>query len=61
MAHSEVRIRPDRREAHQAAVAKLQELYAEPVPPLVSLTLLLGRLHTPLSNLNGTKTLCSDP
>jgi hypothetical protein len=51
MPHSEVRIRPDRREAHQAAVAKLQELYAEPVPPLVSLTLLLERLHTPLSNL----------
>ena len=51
MPQSEVRIRPDRREAHQAAVAKLQELYSEPVPPLVSLTLLLERLHTPLSNL----------
>jgi hypothetical protein len=44
-------VRPDRREAHQAAEARLREIEAEPVAPLVSLTLLLERLHTPLSNL----------
>ena len=49
-------VRPDRREAHQAAVAKLQELHAEPVPPLVSLLSLLEGLQPKLSNLERYET-----
>ena len=49
-------VRPDRREAHQVALAKLQELHAEPVPPLVSLLSLLEGLQPRLSNLERYET-----
>ena len=54
MPHSEVR--PDRREAHQAAEARLREIAAEPVAPLVSLMSLLERLQPTLSNLERYET-----
>ena len=54
-------VRPDRREAHQVALAKLQELHAEPVPPLVSLLSLLEGLQPDYRTSNGTKPRSSDP
>jgi hypothetical protein len=55
--HSE--IRPGQLEAHQAAVAKWQELHAQPVPPLVPLTSILEKLLTTLSNLERYETTLS--
>jgi hypothetical protein len=49
-------VRPDRREIHQAAEAKLRELQAEPVAPLVPLTTLLEKLIPTLSNLERYET-----
>jgi hypothetical protein len=49
----------DRREAHQAAVAKWQELRAEPVPPLVPLTSILEKLLSTMSNLERYETTLS--
>ena len=50
---------PDLREAHQAAVAKWQELRAEPVPPLVPLTSILEKLLSTMSNLERYETTLS--
>jgi hypothetical protein len=52
-------VRPDRREAHQAAVAEQRELHAEPVPPLVPLTSILEKLLTTMSNLERYETTLS--
>lgn len=52
--HSEIRL--GQLEAHQAAVAKWQELHAEPVPPLVPLTSILEKLLTTMSNLERYET-----
>ena len=50
------KVLPDRREAHQAAVAKWQELRAEPIPPLVPLTSILETVLTTLSSLERYET-----
>ena len=55
----ESEVLPDRREAHQAAVAKWQELRAEPVPPLVPLTSILEKLVSTMSNLERYETTLS--
>ena len=52
--HSEIRL--GQLEAHQAAVAKWQELRAEPIPPLVPLTSILETVLTTLSNLEWYET-----
>ena len=48
----EPEVRPDRREAHQAAEARLREIRDEPVAPLIPLTRLLEKLLPTLSNLD---------
>jgi hypothetical protein len=52
-------VKPGALEAHQAAEAKLRDLQAEPVVPLVSLTRILEKLLPALSNLERYETTLS--
>ena len=57
--HNKSEVRPGQREMHEAAVAELQVLEAEPVTPLAPLTSILEKLVTTMSNLERYETTLS--